>query len=279
MNTKRAVITTLASLGVSVVLALAFLFWPRDTTQISEQDAIAAFRDGQATRTDGSEATKRDRSADRRTPVPGVYTYAAEGQEEVKLGPLPAESRPFPTTITATAVDTGTGCFNWTVNLFVEHTEETRWCTDPVLRLETHTKHQKVGPLTPTFTMTCDPGAMTTATAANGVDPVAATDSTTNLSCHLTVGGGPVSVDTEIDGTAIRSGEEVPIRVGDVDVPTTRITVHFPVSGTINGTWDETTWWSADHLPVRIERTLDLSGPATFKETSRLQLRSLEPSA
>ncbi len=41
MNTKRAVITTLASLGVSVVLALAFLFWPRDTTQISEQDAIA----------------------------------------------------------------------------------------------------------------------------------------------------------------------------------------------------------------------------------------------
>ncbi len=51
------------------------------------------------------------------------------------------------------------------------------------------------------------------------------------------------------------------------------------VTGDLTGTWDETTWWTDEHLPVRIERTLDLSGPATFSETSKLQLTSLTPAS
>ena len=51
------------------------------------------------------------------------------------------------------------------------------------------------------------------------------------------------------------------------------------MTGDLTGTWDETTWWTTEHLPVRIERTLDLSGPATFSETSKLQLISLTPAS
>lgn len=265
MTTRRKAITGVGIVAVLVVAGLAFLLWPRGTTRITEREAVESFRDRDRS------STTVELDLHRSTPRPGVYTYAAEGHEEVKLGPMPTQSRPFPTTITATAVDAGRGCFEWTVDLFAEHTEDTRWCTDPVLQLVSHTKHQTVGPLTPTFTMTCDPDALTTDQTGNGAD------TTTDISCTLTVGGGPVSVDTTIHGTATRSGRHETIEVAGTDVSTTRIAVHFPVTGTINGTWDETTWWSDDHLPVKVERSLDLSGPATFKESSTLRLTSHAP--
>lgn len=250
--------------GVVVALVLGvltYLLWPRGTTRITREEAVETFR--------GSDNSPTTAESDgRRVPPAGVYSYAAEGQEEVKLGPLPAQTRPFPPSVTAVSVDAGGGCFDWTVNLFVEHTETTRWCTDAGLRLETNTKHQTVGALNPTFTMSCDPGTVL-------LDPPDPSRPST-LQCTIEVAGGPVSVRTEVTGTAT-TGSPTPVRVGGEDVTATPVEVHIPVQGTINGTWDETTWWGPGHLPLRIRRSLDLTGPATFKETSSLQLVDMEP--
>lgn len=80
-------------------------------------------------------------------------------------------------------------------------------------------------------------------------------------------------------GTATWDGHTEKIDVGGTDVETRPIKMNFPVTGDITGTWDETVWWSSDHLPVRIERSFHLAGPATFNEDSKLQLTSLEPSS
>lgn len=272
MRAKRSAIATTVVVAMLIGVGVAFAAWPRGTTRITEHDALTAFRNGRAPAgAVGSASGAED--ADRRSPRPGVYTYSADGQEEVKLGPLPTESRPLPPTVSATALPAGGGCYDWKVDLFAEHTEETRWCTAPVLRLVSHTKHQRLGPLTPTFTMTCDPGAFP------APEDTAGAGATTALTCTLRVDGGPVSVDTTIDGTVTRSPREETLTVGGIDVATTTTRLHFPVEGTIEGTWDETTWWSADNVPVRVERTLDLRGPATFRESSRLQLERLDPTA
>ena len=199
-------------------------------------------------------------------PAPGVYTFAASGQEDVKLGPLPAETRPFPESVTAVVVDGGDGCFELTVNLFAEHTEDTRYCTDGgVLTLGAHTKHQQIGPLSPTATVACDPATLLS------------TESTDHdLACTLELSGGPAAISATLAGTATR-GEPEQRTVGTDTVTTTPLTITHRVSGDLSGTWTERLWLTETNLPVRIERTLDLSGPATFTERSVLDLQSLTP--
>lgn len=257
-------------IGVAVVLiagGLTYVLWPRGTTQVTEEDAVEDYRAQGDASDDGSPTSPAE--GERGTPEPGVYTFAATGEEVVKLGPLPAETRPFPATVTAVAVDAGGGCFDWTLNLFAEHTEDTRWCTDPALRLTSHTKHQRIGALSPTATMSCDPDV---------VRPEDATDGTTaDLSCRLQLSGSPASIAATLTGTATTGATETVVVGGD-DVQATPVAVRLTVSGDLTGSWDETTWWTAEHLPVRIDRSLALSGLANFTETSKLELTSLEPS-
>lgn len=265
-----------AAIGVGVVVViivagLAFLLWPRSATEITEDEAVESFRD--RTTTSQKAAEDADATSGRSTPRPGVYTYAAEGAEDVKLGPLPAENRTLPPTLTAVAVAAGNGCFDWTVNLFTQHTEDTRYCTEPVLSFESHNKHQTIGAISPTATITCDPKALLPKDAEEG------TPTTTPLKCSLELTGGPKAVTATLDGTATWDGSTEKLTVDGTDVATRPIKMHFPVTGDITGTWDETIWWSADHLPVRIERSFHLAGPATFNEESKLQLTSLEPTS
>jgi hypothetical protein len=262
VSTGRRVAIGVGAAVVVIAAVLAFLFWPRGTTEITEEDAVETFRDKASTT-----ITADDADAGRSTPEPGVYTFQAEGEETVKLGPLPAQTRPFPATVTAVAVDAGDGCFDWTINLFAEHTEETRWCTHP-LTLDRHVKHQTIGALSPTATMTCD---LEQVEAVGSTEPL-------DLSCTLEMSGGPIAVSATLKGTAT-TGEAETVDVGGTDVEATPITVRFEVSGGLGGTWEETTWWSESHLPVRIERSLDLSGPATFSETSSLRLTDLTPTS
>src|SRR3546814_7588453 len=128
-----------------------------------------------------------------------VAAVADYGQEEVKLGPLPADARPLPATVTAVVVDTGDGCFELTVNLFAEHTEDTRYCVDPSgsLALDGHTKHQRIGALSPVATMSCDPGTL----IEEGSD-------TLPLSCDLSLDGGPASIKATLAGTATHGATE-----------------------------------------------------------------------
>jgi hypothetical protein len=90
--------------------------------------------------------------------------------------------------------------------------------------------------------------------------------------------GGPASITATLAGNATIA-EKTAIDIDGAQVAVTPINLSYAVTGDVTDTWDETTWWTTEHLPVRIERTLDLSGPATFSETSKLQLISLTPAS
>lgn len=246
-----------------VVIVGAFLLWPRGTSEVTEEDALSDFRN----RTSASPTTAAEHDADARAvPEPGVYTYDATGEEVVKLGPLPAEARPLPGTVTAVVVDEG-DCFELTLNLFEQHTETTRYCTaEGGLTLEEHTKNQKIGALSPTATMTCDPSTL-----------LDASSEAQDLECRLEMSGGPASITATLSGRAL-PGDESEATVDGEQVRARPLTLSYQVSGDLSGTWEEILWLDASNLPVRIQRKLDLAGPATFTEHSDLQLVSLTPS-
>lgn len=257
----RRILPFVALVVVVIAVIAAFVLWPRGTTEVTAEDALTDFRER------GS-VPATEPPADAVVPAPGVYTFAAQGQEEVKLGPLPAQTRPLGETVTAVVVDAGDGCFDWTLNLFAEHTEDTRYCADGSnLQLSSHTKHQKIGALSPTATMSCDPSVIRGA----GTDPL-------DLRCTLTLSGGPASITASVSGTATARAPES-VTVGERSVEATPVTVAFEVTGDLTGSWTEETWWGPANLPVRINRTLDLKGLATFSEKTELTLTSLEPAS
>ncbi len=98
----------------------------------------------------------------------------------------------------------------------------------------------------------------------------------TELACELVLDGGPASITAELQGTATVGAPETRT-IGDAEVEVTPLRVVYDVTGDLTGTWTGTQWLTVEHLPVRIERTLDLSGPATFSERSTLDLTSLSP--
>lgn len=254
--TRRRLLVGVGLVVALVVIVAAWTFWPRGTNEVSEEDAVEDFRE----RNDA----EGDQSAGG-VPAPGVYTFRATGGEDVRLGPLPTQHRTLPDTVTAVAVDLGDGCFDWTVNLFEEHTETTRFCVDDggALALDHHEKHQQIGALSPTASMTCDP-----ATLVDGAD----------LACELDLSGGPASITASLAGT-VTAGASTSVTVGEEEVDVVPLTVDYTVSGDLSGSWTETLWLTEDHLPVRIERALDLSGPATFTEDSDLELVDLTPTS
>lgn len=257
------------ALGVLIVVvvgAIAWLVWPRGTTEVTKKEAIDRFRQNDRTTTSAAPGDASSGSKD--GPAVGVYTFDATGSEKIKIGPLPTESRPLPATVTASVVDAGDGCFDWTVNLFAEHTEDTRWCRDGMsLRLASHVKHQKVGAITPTVNVTCDPAVFVANLGKAG---------TSKVRCKLGVEGGPFSVKADLDGEATWSEPETRT-IGGSEVTVRRLAIHYPVTGTENGVWDETIWFDEHLVPVQMERSFHLSGPANFDETNTLTLRSLTP--
>lgn len=265
MTRRRALVAAAAVVAVVVAVA-AWSLWPRGAREVSEEEALEDFRS--RTTTASSTADEAGSSDAPTTPAPGVYTYRATGEEEVKLGPLPTETRTLPETVTAVVVDDGDGCFTLTLNLFAEHTEDTRYCVadDGTVTLAEHVKHQRIGALSPTATVGCDPDVL----VVPGSD-------TTDLRCDLSLAGGPATITAELVGTASTAAVEART-VGGTEVEATPLTIAYEVSGDLDGTWTETLWLAPDHLPLRIERTLDLAGPATFTERSELDLVDLTPS-
>lgn len=237
----------------------AYVLWPRDGTPVSEEDALADFRE----RDDDHEAGG---SSD--LPEPGVYTYDAEGEERVRLGVLPTEERTIPSTVTAVVVADGDGCTTWTLNLLAEHVEDTTYCGTPdgTLAVEDHVKHQRIGPLSPEGTMACDPAAL-----------LVRGQSETTLACTLTLSGGPVEVTATLAGTSDRIGLATVVIDGE-QVEAVELELSYDVTGDLSGSWAEHLWLHQQTgLPLRIERTLDLHGLATFSEQTSLALTSLEP--
>lgn len=261
---RRRLLLGAAALASVLVAVAAWASWPRGTTEITEQEALDDFREH--TTATSSDTGGDEPPASSALPEAGVYLYRATGQEEVKLGPLPAETRQFPESVTSTVADAGNGCFDLTVNLFEEHTEMTRYCTDAgTLTLAAHTKHQRIGALSPTAEVVCDPALLL------APDRVAH-----DLSCTLVLSGGPAAISATLLGSATRAAAEE-LTVGTDVVQATPLTIAYQVTGDLSGSWTETLWLNDANLPLRIERSLDLTGPATFAEQSRLDLESLTP--
>lgn len=259
---SRRVTIVVLGLILVVVAVGAFLVWPRGTSEVKPEAALKDFRE----RATSTTAHHDDEDSATKLPAPGVYTYSATGTETVKLGPLPEEQRPLPESVTAVAVAAGADCFDFTVNYFAEHTEDSRWCdTDGALSWESHQKHQKVGALSATATITCDPKVIRTPTGT----PQA-------LECSLELSGGPMAVSTQLrGGTTV--GEAAELEVGGESIEAVPVTLDFDVEGTVSGKWVETIWWSDENLPVKMERNFDLSGAVRFNEQTTLSLSSLSP--
>lgn len=260
MRRPLVIVGAVALVLVVAVGTGAYLFWPRGTDPITEKEAVTDFRDRTANETGGGDRAGR--------PAPGVYVYRATGSEDVKLGPLPSQTRTHPATVTMVIVDDARpGCFTATLNLSAQHTEDTTYCVDgQALRLDRHTKHQQVGALSPTATMTCDPSVLVDE-HGNGA----------TLACTLGLSGGPTSLDAKLAGTTT-VGHLGTVAVGDEQIAATRVDVSYTISGDLSGTWRESVWFSdAQWLPLRIERDLAIRGLATFSERTTLELTDATP--
>lgn len=294
---RRSLVALVAALVLVVGLGVgAYTFWPRSASPITEEEALDRFREraqdaeagqsgegaqggesAQGGEADGGEvdgagsAPGAEPAASRpevALPAAGVYTFTTTGGEDVKLGMLPTETRTYPSTVTAIVVADSDVCATVTLNLLEQHTEDTTYCTTPTggLRIDRHVKHQKVGSLSPTATMTCDPG-MIFEPEESALDP----------SCILELAGGPAQLTADVDGNSRSVAGEV-VEVDGAEVAATKVELRYVISGDLTGTWTEDIWF-ADHdrTPLRIERQLDLNGLATFNEDSTLALTSLEP--
>lgn len=276
-------------LSIVVVAAVAFIAWPRGATAVDEKQALDRFRattstsDGSVERSGGGPASGADEPP---TPPVGVYTYSSVGQEEVKLGPFPTETRTFPATLTASVVDRRPNnrnerCFDFELTLIAEHVETTGFCArwadgagpDNVgtdrssLTTVAHSKRLRMGPATPTATLVCGPPLQ-----------VSADTPMNDVACSLTLSGGPREVTAEMRGS-VSIPEPATLEVAGNAVAVQMVKTDYIASGKVAGTWSETMWLSNDDwLPVRIVRQVNLSGPASIKETSELNLTSLEPS-
>ncbi len=130
-------------IAVVAVVLIGWTVWPRGMTEISHDEAVESFRNDTATANSPESVAEQGDVSEQSatgsdgapTPEPGVYTYDASGSEQVKLGPFPTEERPLPGTVTIVVGDPTRGadgtCFEWTLNLFAEHTEATTWCVSP----------------------------------------------------------------------------------------------------------------------------------------------------
>ncbi len=262
MTTKKALVG-IAIVVVAVLGVSAWAFWPRSADEISERAALASYQ--QRSRTSGT--TERSTVPRQRVLAPsdGVYRYHASGHETTKFGPLPAQTNQLPDSLTGVVVTKGRSCYEFTLNLFEQHTEDSTFCNvGDEFSLTTYAKHETVGVVTATAKITCDPGVFI------GPDP------TSDLDCAMKLEGGPFPVDAEFTGTSKVSPTEF-MKIAEQTITVLPVEVTFRFSGKITGSWTEKIWFTEDRLPARIDRTLHMSGPASFGEDYDLRLASLTP--
>lgn len=243
----------------------AIVFWPRGSTPVSPEEALAEFRLHEPAPITESTTGR---------PAEGVYTYEASGSEEVKLAVMPTETRQMPPVVPVTVMRAPEDpCFEVQIEFMAEHVEQTRYCIedDSSLVLDQNRKHQRIGALQPEATMDCEDATL--------LSDRAVADDVSTYTCALSMSSGlGLTVDAELQGTARVLGTEH-IEVGPEVVEAAHLQIRYDVSGDLTGTWTEGLWVDPlSLLPVRIEREIDLSGLARFHESSRLDLSKLEPS-
>jgi hypothetical protein len=96
------------------------------------------------------------------------------------------------------------------------------------------------------------------------------------MSCVETFDVSGLVLTIRLEGTAT-SEPGGRITVDGQAVETTHLRIDLTGSGDLAGHSIEDWWVTADGLPVRIERDIDLDGPGHFVEKSTLTLHTLEP--
>lgn len=261
--TKKILSVTAVVLVLGVGLG-AWAFWPRGADEISDTAALADFQKRAATTLPGTRPTN---AIGQRllTPAEGVYRYDAKGSDTTKFGPLPAQENTLPASITGVVVNEAKGCYEFTLNLFEQHTEDSTFCEDSdEFSLTTYAKHETVGVVTATAKITCDPGV------------IMGPEETNHLKCTMTLEGAPFPVDADFNGTA-KAGDGEFMKVGGETITVRPVEVTFDFSGKVAGSWTEKIWFTEDRMPARIDRTLHMTGPASFDEDYDLRLASLTP--
>ena len=95
-----------AAVFALAVVGIGWVAWPRGSTAISHEDALEDFRrgyeadnlaEGSAADSSDTSTTGASNASERPSiPEPGVYTYAAEGNEQVKLDRSPLRTAHCP---------------------------------------------------------------------------------------------------------------------------------------------------------------------------------------
>ncbi len=274
---KKPVVIVGGVVLVAVIALIAILAWPRGSDPVSEQDALESFRQQSEDKETTSTTEARQEDAPREgssseAPEAGVYRYQGSGSETVQLGPIPSETREFPTEIngvvTAGEPSADGACFVMTLNLIEQHTEDSTYCrtAEGGLRLDHYEKHQQVSAFNATVDIRCDPGVLW--------QPG---ESEFPVKCSLELLGGPKAVKVDLTGTAtVTEGATRDLDGEQRDV--VEVLVHFDIEGSITGTWDETlTFTTDDALLVGIDRLFDLKGFASFLEDFGYELISATP--
>ncbi len=257
---RRAVLVGAAAIVVVLIGVGAWLIWPRGSSPVTMDEARDDLDDpvGETGPTEPSTGL-----------ADGIYVFAAEGTQSVGFGALTDEDRTIPETVNVGIRSEGDGCFQVNLNLLDQHVERTWFCrADDVLTVERHRKEMEVGALSPTIDMTCDPNIA----ADTGSEPTRH-----SLDCAMDVSVAVVETTGEAAGTATVSPVE-DVDVGGVTRSAIPVELVYTMDGGMSGFWSEHYWFDTETmLPLRIERSMDLSGPASISETSTLALTDLEP--
>jgi hypothetical protein len=250
---------------VAVAALTAWFVWPRGSTPVTLQEAQADLEARQQAREDA----EQDAATATAAITPGVYEYAIDGTQSVGFGGVTDEDRAIPETVNVGIDAVGDGCFELTLNLVDQHVERTTLCDDGgTVSMERHRKEMEFGALSPTIDMTCDP-----AVVVDDRTPGASQD----LTCAMEVSVAVVETTGEATGVAV-VGTVEEITVGAETRPALPVEMTYTMDGGMAGSWTQHYWLDeATLLPLRIERRMDLSGPASISETSTLELTDLAP--
>lgn len=208
-------------------------------------------------------------------PAPGVYTATGQGTEKLSLAP--AAKAQGPTLPVAVTLD-GDACYVVRVDQNTDHWQTWRYCrqADGTLVEAGGQTFQRtdivVVQIDNTSTFTCDPPSPVLVAGA----PVGSTvdqrcTGTSSAQAGEAISAGPQTVVADED-----------LVIGGATVRTRHVHQERALSGAQRGTERADTWWTADGMPVRNERRVEVASPSpigdvTYAEEGRWQLDSVTP--
>jgi len=264
----RWVVVGLAAVAVLAVVVLVVVARGRTAAPPSVDDAIA--RQGGTTPT-----TAAAPPGGPSRPVPGVYTAAGQGTERLSLAP--AAKAQGPTLPLSVTLD-GDACTLVRVDFNTDHWQSWRYCrqADGTLAEAGGQTFQRtdivVMTIDNTSTFVCDPPSpVLVPGAAVGSSVEQRCTGTSSAQAGEAISAGPQTVVADED-----------LLVGGTTVRTRHVHQERTLSGAQRGTERADTWWTADGLPVRNERRVEVASPSpigdvTYTEEGSWQLDSVAP--